>query len=230
MIGTNFKDVTDNPAKRFSDSPLGKLLENFSETPTGKYDSSLAKETENEAAADGNETKETRELTDEKTSSANDAADNAENKTSTPDNHGTWDGDRGNSTWHPDPDYVPPEKSRNPEEKPYSNPDKLSWKEILEKYGIDGIEFRDGFPVFDEISRGTVEIDDFETGGSDAKDRNFKRADIALAKQRGCTPGEVEQWRKENNYTWHECEDKRTMQKVPNEVHANVKHDGGRSQ
>lgn len=151
-------------------------------------------------------------------------------KTRTPENHGEWDGERGNSTWHPDRDYVPPEKSRNPEDRPYSNPDNLSWGEILDKYGLDGIEFKDGFPVFDEISRGTVEIEDFETGGSDAKDRNFKRADIAMAEQRGCTPQEVKEWRDNNNYTWHECEDKRTMQKVPNEVHANVPHDGGRSQ
>lgn len=151
-------------------------------------------------------------------------------KTRTPENHGEWEGERGNSTWHPDCDYVPPEKSRNPEDRPYSNPDNLSWGEILDKYGLDGIEFKDGFPVFDEISRGTVQIDDFETGGSDAKDRNFKRADIAMAEQRGCTPQEVKEWRDNNNYTWHECEDKCTMQKVPNEVHANVPHDGGRSQ
>lgn len=64
MIGTNFKDVTDNPAKRLSDSPLGKLLENFSETLTVKYDSSLAKETDNENAVDGSETKEMCKLTD----------------------------------------------------------------------------------------------------------------------------------------------------------------------
>lgn len=147
----------------------------------------------------------------------------------TPENHGTWDGERGNSNWYPDLDYTPPEKSRNPEH-PYSNPENLTWREILKKYGIDKIPFKDGFPVFDDISKGTVEIDGFETGGSDAKDRNFKRADIELAKQRGCTPEEVRKWREENNYTWHECEDKRTMQKVPNEVHANVPHDGGRSQ
>ena len=146
-----------------------------------------------------------------------------------PEHNGEWGGERSNSKWYPDPDYTPPEKSRNPE-KPYSNPDNLSWKELLDKYGIDGIEFRDGFPVFDDISRGTVEIDDFETGGSDAKDRNFKRADIAMAEQRGCTPQEVREWREKNNYTWHECEDKRTMQKVPNEIHANIPHDGGRSQ
>ena len=154
----------------------------------------------------------------------------SETKTRTPENHGHWEGERGNSMWHPDPDYVPPEKSRNPEDKPYSNPDNLSWGEILKKYGLEGIEFKDGFPVFNDISRGSVEIDDFETGGSDAKDRNFKRADIAMAEQRGVTPEEVKKWREDNNYTWHECEDKRTMQKVPNEIHANVPHDGGRSQ
>ncbi len=64
MIGTWFKDVTDNPEKRLSDSPLSKLLENFSETLTGKYDFSLAKETDKENVVDGGETKETRELTD----------------------------------------------------------------------------------------------------------------------------------------------------------------------
>lgn len=153
----------------------------------------------------------------------------SEISTRTPENYGEWDGEKGNSTWHPDRDYVPPEKSKNPE-KPYSNPNNLSWGEILDKYGLAGIKFKEGFPVFAEISNGTVEIDDFETGGSDAKDRNFKRADIAMAKQRGCAVDEVRKWRNNNNNTWHECEDKRTMQLVPHEVHANVTHDGGRSQ
>lgn len=147
----------------------------------------------------------------------------------TPSSNGEWSGERGNSTWHPDGEYIPPEKS--PENrKPYSNPENKTWNEILEKYGIDGIPFRDGFPDFSEVSRGTVEIEGFETGGSDAKNRNFAKADIELAKQKGCSPEDVEKWRKENNYTWHECEDKKTMQKVPNEIHANIPHDGGRSQ
>lgn len=145
----------------------------------------------------------------------------------TPERNGHWDGGKGDSTWHPDSEYVPPEKGCD---KPYSNPDKLSWEEILKKYNLDGIDFRDGFPVFDEVSKGTVEIEDFETGGNKAKNHNFAEADRALAEQKGCTPQEVKDWRKENNYTWHECEDKRTMQKVPNEVHANIPHDGGRSQ
>ncbi len=145
----------------------------------------------------------------------------------TPENNGSWGGERGDSIWIPDGDYTPPEKGKD---KPYSNPDNLPWSEILKKYGIEGIPFKDGFPDFSAISKGTVEIEGFETGGNAEKNRNFNKAYVALAEQRGCSPDDVKKWMKENNYTWHECEDKKTMQKVPNEVHANVPHDGGRSQ
>jgi hypothetical protein len=148
----------------------------------------------------------------------------------TPVSGGSWTGERGNSVWVPDGDYVPPEKSKNPDEKPYSNPENKTWSEILEKYGIEGIEFKNGYPDFEPVSKGTVEISDFKTGKTEAQNENSKKADIELAKQKGCSPEDVEKWRKENNYTWHECEDKKTMQKVPQEVHANVPHDGGRSQ
>ena len=146
-----------------------------------------------------------------------------------PENKGHWDGERGNSNWIPDKDYVPPEKSRNPE-RPYSNPDNLTWGEILAKYGVETIPFKNGNPDFSEISRGTVEIEGFETGGTVEKNHNFRKANIALAEQKGCSPEDVEKWMKENNYTWHECEDKKMMQEVPNEIHANIPHDGGRSQ
>ncbi|MBS5259060.1 MAG: HNH endonuclease, partial [Lachnospira eligens] len=173
-------------------------------------------------SSDLNETQDTSEYAENETNGKSELA-------RTPENHGHWTGERGNSKWIPDEDYVPPEKSSNPD-KPYSNPDHLTWGEILKKYGIDGIRFKDGFPDFSEVSKGNVQIEGFETGGNTEKNRNFKKADIELAKQRGCSPEEVKKWREENNYTWHECEDKKTMQKVPNEIHANVPHDGGRSQ
>jgi len=43
MNFNGFKDVSDNPAKHLSDSPLGKLLESFAETLSASYDKSLAK-------------------------------------------------------------------------------------------------------------------------------------------------------------------------------------------
>ena len=140
-----------------------------------------------------------------------------------PINNGEWSGEPGNSLWKPDPDYIPPEKSPNPE-KPYSNPENKTCGEILEKYDMkEGIPFKDGEPDFSKISKGDVKIEQFSAERPD----NFDKADIELAKQRDCTPDEVAKWRKENGYVWHECKDMKTMQLVPHEVHANVPHSGG---
>jgi hypothetical protein len=132
------------------------------------------------------------------------------------DSGGHWEGERGDSKWRPDRDTIPGK----------SNPENKTWGEILDKYGIDGISFKDGEPDFSEISKGTVEIKPF----TDSRTDNFDKADIELAKQRGCSPEEVAEWRKENGYTWHECKDMKTMQKVPSEVHNNIPHRGGISE
>ena len=99
-------------------------------------------------------------------------------------------------------------------------------KEIFDQYGIDGIDFEDGEPDFSPISKGEVQIDEFSGNRPD----NFDQADMKLAEQKGCTPEEVEKWRKENKYTWHECKDMCTMQKVPSIIHINVPHRGGVSE
>jgi hypothetical protein len=131
-------------------------------------------------------------------------------------NNGHWDGERGNSTWSPDRDYVPGK----------ANPDGKTWGEILDKYEIDGISYKDGEPNFNEISKGSVEIDSF----SDSRTDNFDKADIKLAEQKNCTPEEVSELRKESGCTWHECKDMKTMQLVPSEVHNNVSQGGGISE
>lgn len=126
---------------------------------------------------------------------------------------GCWEEERGDSKWIPDPNTIP--QKANPEQKP--------WNEMLKSYGIDGIPFKDGEPDFSEISKGDVEISSFTESRTD----NFDNADIELAKQKGYTPDEVAKWRKEHGYTWHECKDMKTMQKVPSEVHNNIPHSGG---
>lgn len=136
-----------------------------------------------------------------------------ENYRNCPLENGEWTSERGDSKWVPAADYVPQKQ----------NLDGLTWKEILHKYDINGIDFKEGDPDFKEISKGTVQIEGFSTSRSD----NFDKADIALAKQHNCSSEEVSQWRKDNGYTWHECKDMRTMQKVPHIVHNNVAHAGG---
>ena len=130
--------------------------------------------------------------------------------------NGSWDELRGNSMWRPDREAVPTR----------FNPEKYTWGKILDKYGIEGIEYQEGDPSFSCISKGVVEIEDF----SSDRPSNFAQADEALAKQKGCSPGEVKRWREDNGYTWHECRDCKTMQKVPREIHNNMDHSGGISE
>ena len=130
-----------------------------------------------------------------------------------PVSNGDWVGEVGNSTWNPDDDFIPLK----------ANPDNLTWGELKEKHGIDGISFKDGEPDFSEITKDEVKIDNFTT----ERNMNFPQADEKLAEKWECTPREVANWRKENGYTWHECKDCQTMQLVPSEVHNNIPHEGG---
>lgn len=136
-----------------------------------------------------------------------------------PRNGGEWSGEPGNSEWNP---Y----KNVEPGDRHGTNPENKTWGQIKEKYNFESITFKDSIPDFSEVSRAEVEIDDF----SDCRDSNFDQADEKLAEQRGCSPEEVAKWRQENKYTWHECNDCRTMQKVPTEVHGNISHSGGISE
>lgn len=136
-------------------------------------------------------------------------------------NDGHWEGERGNSKWFPNRDEIP--------KNPLTNPDGLTWGQILDKYGIDGIEFKNGEPDFSPVAKGTVEIDHF-TDNRYGKGGNFDQACERLAEQRGCTKEEVKAWMKENKYTWHERSDCKTMDKVPTEIHGNIRHSGGISE
>ena len=131
----------------------------------------------------------------------------------TPKNNGEWTGDRGDSKFiHADEDV----------------------RKGLEKYGIDGIEYKDGVVDFSPISAHSVDIDmttrRYGLGG------NFEKADTRAAEdwnaegREGRTdwkPRDVEEWRDKNGYTWHECSDQKTCELVPRDLHAAFGHAGG---
>ena len=133
-------------------------------------------------------------------------------------NGGHWEDERGNSVWYPDREEIP----KNPK----TNPDNLTWDEILNKYDVEGIPFKEGEPDFSEISKGTVQIEDFSENRY-GKGGNFDQACEKLAEERGCTKQEIMDWMKENKYTWHERSDCKTMDLVPTEIHGNIHHSGG---
>jgi len=138
-----------------------------------------------------------------------------------PENGGEWSGEKGNSTWEPNRDEIP--------KRPPGN--EKTWGEILDKYEIDGIEFEDGEPDFSTVSEGTVEIDDF----TEDRNGNFTQADEKLAEQwtkeakdgKEWSAQDVKDYRKENNLSWHERSDMKTLDLVPQEVHGNIPHSGG---
>ena len=64
---------------------------------------------------------------------------------------------------------------------------------------------------------------------------NFAQADNAVAEQlRKDYPDikgeDIEKFRKEKKLTWHECADGKTMQLVPEAIHAACRHSGGVSE
>lgn len=141
------------------------------------------------------------------------------NKPILPMTGGKWEGKRGNSSWQPSDDIVPTNRNG-------TNTNNKTWRQLKDEYGFNSIKFSNGEPDFSGLARGECKIDDF----TDDRSANYDQADEKLAKEKGCSPEEVEKWRRENKYSWHECKDCKTMQKVPTEVHGNIPHSGGISE
>ena len=148
--------------------------------------------------------------------------DNAEGAKQLPKENGEWGGERGNSEWKPSSEYVPLK----------SNPEGKNWKEIFKNEATDKIKFNSGEPDFSPFSRETVEIDDF----TDSRPDNFSQADQALAERynnesygerNNWNCSDIEKMRGEQNLTWHERSNMKTMDLVPSEIHNNVQHSGG---
>jgi guanyl-specific ribonuclease Sa len=159
-----------------------------------------------------------------------------------------WVGVRGNSDYKPNLDVIP--ERWNYEWKAHN------WKEIYEgnlrfaqndpripparraqlvdEYGRlargeKGIPFVNGEPDFSRIAYDTVTIDNYSparygTGG------NMDLADEALARKWGVSKQEVRKWMNENELTWHERPDMKTLDIVPHDIHGNINHKGGISE
>lgn len=126
-------------------------------------------------------------------------------------NRGGWEGERGESK------YIP------------SN---AEIKKLLEKYNMDGIEYNNAIPDFSAFSKATVEIDNMTSN----RNNNFRQADLLCAEKwskegrdgkTDWTPRDVANWRRDNGYSWHECNDTKTCQLIPTKVNDYFGHLGG---
>ena len=145
---------------------------------------------------------------------------------------GSWQGERGESKFGPSSET---ERGRAAIAK-------------LEEKGLDGINYRNGEPDFSECAEAIVEIDNMTENRHNYEDAegneqlgNFAQADIQCAKQwteegrvkadgsTTWTERDVKTWRHENQCSWHECCDTKTMQLVSQDIHGSDKfsHSGG---
>ena len=122
--------------------------------------------------------------------------------------NGHWEGGRGESKYIPSPET---EKGRAAISK-------------LAEYGMDGIEFKNCEPDYSKCSEGTVRIENM----TENRPSNFAQADIKLADQwnkemregrNDWKDKDVEEFRKSNNLSWHECCDTKTMNLVSRDIH-----------
>ena len=66
-----------------------------------------------------------------------------------------------------------------------------------------------------------------KTDGKKARDYNFNAAFKALSEKTGLSIDELEKMQIDNNLTWHECNDMKSMQLVPTILNGKFKHLGG---
>lgn len=132
---------------------------------------------------------------------------------------GNWEGQRGESK------YVPSENTEKGKDV----------KQLLTEKGVDGIEYKNGEPDFSSMSESTVKIE----GMTGDCQKNFPQADIKCAEQWNAegrdgrtdwTAADVRDWRRENEYSWHERSDTETMDLVPTEINLYFGHLGGCSE
>ena len=152
------------------------------------------------------------------------------------DKTGTFEGDRGESAFHPNDDAAlnkMNEVGRDSVDYQNGNPDFSPFTQYDTPYGkMDGqveiphmTDNREN-PSWEYGRRpiGTSHDPNYDLG-------NFAQADNALSEKMGnMTPEQVEDYRKANNLTWHECPDGKTMQLVPTEIHDACRHSGGVSE
>ena len=143
---------------------------------------------------------------------------------------GRWEGERGESK------YIPSDET----EAGKAAKDKLAEK------GQDGVEYHYAEPNFSQCAEITLEIDDMTEHRDDYIDAdgnyrsgNFSQADAKCAEQWNATgkngrsdwsAADVRDWRRENECSWHERCETKTMDLVPWDIHGYFRHYGGCSE
>ncbi len=104
--------------------------------------------------------------------------------------------------------------------------------DALSRYGVDSIPYKDAYPDFSKVSVCTAQIDTMSEKGWKNRIPGYKAmAEVWNREKHGgkddWTWRDIEQYKKDNNLDFHECQDRHTVQLVPACIHEYFKHCGG---
>ncbi len=101
---------------------------------------------------------------------------------------------------------------------------------MMENYGTQTVHYdhkEPEFRPFMDRTIGEITVDHMSTD-RDGKEGTFSYAyKMAMERLNLDSPAAVERYMKENQLTWHECADRRTIIAVPTRINAAFKHSGG---
>lgn len=206
-----FSDVGSDVPRFEKDSNIPKFAESGELSPRMETEDSLPDGSDVNTESDADGASEASDDTPEKNGECLSTYEERLKQTPAEGDRGSWTGERGESKYIPTDEEV---------------------KAILAEYGMDGIEYKDGIPDFSKCSEATVEIDNMSSN----RNKNFEQCDEKCAEQWNAeardgktdwTARDVANWRRENHYSWHECNDRKTCQLVPTKVNDYFGHLGG---
>lgn len=134
----------------------------------------------------------------------------------------------GNSAFELDDDAVI--TYRNKSEQQYASISGAELKEWMkEKYGRTSVNYEGNepdFAPFEDQILGHAELENFSIH-REQKEGTFSQAKEAVSRRTGMSTAEIDQYMRENNLTWHECGDCKTVRAVPTVINTAFKHTGG---
>lgn len=217
-------DSEDAPEDTSCDTEgLADEPETMDPAPDEEDYASLADETLNESGANSEDLSE-----EEKAEIMKSFADQNVSPFVLPKSNGHWEGEEGNSRWIPDDDASVAWRKGG---EFHSE----SYRAILDKYGIDGIEYFNKEPDFSEFEDDFIqhaELDHFSddrTGSNGTYTLAAQATAERLGRETGeeWTPQRVQEYMRDHGLTWHECADRKTVRAIPTELNAGFKHTGG---
>lgn len=131
---------------------------------------------------------------------------------------GSWQDEAGDSMWIPDDDHIVKINGRE-----------TTMAQLKDMYDFDGIEYNGGepdFSPFEDEMLGSVSLDDFSSSRT-GPDGTYTMALTEISHRLDIPEDEISDYMKANNLTFHECQDRHTVEFIPADINGAFPHTGG---